>query len=78
MSRLDDIYTNVFAKSRDAIPVDQELENIIEEEVISPIENFTELTEDEIRDLIFAASSCAEKEGFKAGFKYALNLLIEV
>lgn len=76
ISRIAEIYQEVYSKSSMAEIKDKQLSDIIQKrlEAVPDHENFTRQT---IGDLVFAGSSEGQAQGFREGFRYAMALVFE-
>lgn len=76
ISRIAEIYQEVYSKSSMAEIKDKQLSDIIQKrlEEVPDHENFTRQT---VGDLVFAGSSEGQAQGFREGFRYAMALVFE-
>lgn len=76
ISRIQEIYKEVYRKSSMADIKDEQLSEKVEEH-LSKVTDYQSLTEKEIGDLVFVGSSEGQAQGFQEGFRYAMALVFE-
>lgn len=76
ISRIQEIYREVYRKSSMAEIKDRQLSDIIQRR-LEEIPDHENLTRQAIGDLVFAGSSEGQAQGFREGFRYAMALVFE-
>lgn len=76
ISRIDEIYKDVYGHTSMAHIKDAQLSEKVKE-TLESIHDQGNLTREAIGDLVYTGSSIGQAQGFREGFRYAMSLIFE-